>query len=84
MATKNQVQETPIYGIASLVCAFMSYFIFGIFLAPLGLIFGLIGFNKGEMSRILSIIGIILAVIGLAVLIVGFASLNAALQTYLK
>ena len=70
MATKKQVQnESSAYGIASLACSIASWIIFGIILAPLGIIFGCISLSKNEKNKGLGIAGLIIGSVALAVYI---------------
>lgn len=62
MSKKN---EQTAYGIASLTCAIVSFFLLGIVFAPLAVIMGAIGCAKANNTKdqTMSIIGLVLGII---------------------
>ena len=59
MANKKVQNQTPAFGIASLICSLMSFVVFGIILSPLGVIFGIVSLAKNEKSKGFAITGMI-------------------------
>ena len=65
--------ENTAYGIASIICGIISIFILGIVFAPLAILFGAIGVNKGDkVDKTISMIGLILGVICTAICLFAF------------
>ena len=56
------------YGIASIICGALSWLVFGIILAPIGLALGLVGLSK-DNNKIPATIGLIISVVALSVLL---------------
>ena len=56
------------YGIGSIVCGVLSWFVLGIVLAPLGLVFGCIGISK-DTNKVPAVIGLVVSCIALAVIV---------------
>ena len=61
----SKKQEKTEYGVISITCAVVSFFILGLVFAPLAAVFGGIGCAKNNNSKdqVLSIIGLIVGVI---------------------
>lgn len=62
------MENNSTYGIISIVCGVLSWIVFGIILAPIGLVLGIIGINK-DKNKVPATIGLIVSVVALAVLL---------------
>lgn len=82
MSKKEIIEEdkTIAFGVASIVCSVLSWLVLGIVLAPLGIVFGVIGLTQNKQSKILSAIGIAIGAVAVAILIISFMVTNAALH----
>lgn len=81
MATKKVVEnQSNAFGVASLVCSVLSWIVFGIILAPLGIIFGAVSLSRNEKNCGLAIAGIIVGSIALLVLLVAMAMWATAVK----
>lgn len=59
--------------VASLICSILSWLVFGIVLAPVGLALGLASIkSKNDMTSVIATIGAILGAISLVLLIMSF------------
>ena len=58
-------QDNTAYGVASVSCAIISFFILGIVFAPIAAIIGIIGCSKANNTKdqTLSVIGLVLGII---------------------
>ena len=72
MAEKKN--QTPVYGILSLVFGALGWAVLGIVFEPLGFIFGCIGLSKNKQD-VLSIIGTVLSSIGISFAVMNIVSL---------
>ena len=81
MATKKVVEnQSNAFGVASLVCSILSWLVFGIILAPLGIIFGAVSLSRREKNCGLALAGIIVGSIALLVLLVAMAMWATAVK----
>lgn len=77
MAKKQLQNESSAYGIASLTCSIASWLIFGIILAPLGIIFGCISLSKNEKNKGLGIAGLAIGIAALLLIMYSLAIINS-------
>jgi drug/metabolite transporter (DMT)-like permease len=79
MATKKvqEQNQSSTFGIVSLICSLMSFVVFGIILAPLGAIFGIVSLAKDEKNKGFAIAGIIIGCIVFIVMLYAFAVMSA-------
>ena len=77
MATKKVQNESSTFGIMSLICSICAWLAFGVILAPLGVIFGIVGLAKDEKNKGFAIAGLIIGSIGFVVLIYSMAIITA-------
>lgn len=68
------------FAVASLVCALLSWVVFGIILAPLSIVFGAVSLGRGETSRGMAIWGICIGSVALFVLFVSLYVLSMSFQ----
>lgn len=66
----NKKNNSSAFAVASLVCAIMSWIVFGIVLAPLSIIFGAVSLGKNEQNKAMAVWGIAIGCIALFVLFV--------------
>lgn len=61
-------EQSTGYGIASIICGIISIFFLGIVFAPLAIIFGALGVNKGDKTdKTVSLIGLVLGIVCTAI-----------------
>lgn len=81
MATKKVAQnQSNTFAVLSFICSVLSWVVFGIILAPLGIVFGAVSLGKNESNRGLAIAGITIGGVALFVMIVALALWTTAVK----
>ena len=75
MTKKNNSNS---FAVASLVCALMSWVVFGIILAPLSIVFGAVSLGRREQSKTMAVWGIAIGSVALFVVFVSMIILTSA------
>lgn len=74
--------QSSSYAVASLVCSLVSWVVFGIILAPLSIVFGVISLSKKERNSGMAIAGIIIGSIATAVCVLSLIVISS-IATYM-
>ena len=75
MTKKNNSNS---FAVASLVCALLSWVVFGIILAPLSIVFGAVSLVRREQSKAMAVWGITIGAVALFVVFVSMIILTTA------
>lgn len=70
----GKVEKTN-YGVGSLVCGILSWFILAIVFLPMSIYYGVKGLNSKGESNTLSIIGLIISIVEVLFLLIAFMAL---------
>lgn len=73
------MESKTTYGVLSIVCGALSWFILGIILAPAGLVLGIIGISK-DSNKAPSVVGLVISAIALTVVVYSMLLVSAILK----